>query len=351
MLIHMIIKKTYYGTSSSGKLVHCYTLKNHSGIEVKIITFGGIITSIKTPDKYGHKKNIVLSYDTLNQYEKDTHFLGGIIGRYANRISNGVFTIDGTKYKLHVNDNPNHLHGGEKGFHKVIWEAKTETTKDTASLMLTYVSKHMEEGFPGTLLVTVTYTLRANNILDISYQATTDKKTIVNLTNHSYFNLSGNPTKQIIDHDLYINADELLPLNRFFIPNGNRKLVKNTPFDFTITKRIGQDIDSQDNQMQLCHGYDHCWILKNKNKNLLHGATLTHTLSGRALEIFSNEPGLQLYTGNYLQGVFEKRTGLCLETQHYPNSPNQSKFPSVLLEPNGRYSSKTSLLFSNSSLQ
>ena len=342
----MTITQKEYAITDHGDSIDCYTLKNVNGVEVSIINYGGIITSIKAPNKKGVYENIVLGYDSLAQYIETSPYFGAIVGRYGNRIANGQFSLDGKEYSLAKNNGPNSLHGGLKGFDKVVWNAATISNDDSVSLVLRYLSKDMEEGFPGNLETTVTYTLNSDNKLDIVYEATTDKKTIVNLTNHSYFNLSGSIDKNILDHQLQIDADSLVPVDEFMIPTGEIAMVENTPFDFRMFKAIGDDIDADNEQLKLGSGYDHCWVLNNQNEGFRLIATVYHESSGRKLEVFSDEPGVQLYTGNHLEGLHRKRTGFCLETQHYPDSPNQLNFPSVVLKPNEKYSSQTSYKFS-----
>ena len=342
----MTIKQKTYGTTIDGHSVDCFTLKITNGVEIDILNYGGVITSIKTPNKKGIIENIALNYDSLPQYIENGFYLGAIIGRYGNRIANGIFSLDGVEYTLAKNNGPNNLHGGIVGFDKAIWDARTKSTADSVSLILNYSSNDMEEGFPGNLNTIVSYTLKSDNTLEIDYKASTDKKTIVNLTNHSYFNLSGNCKNNILDHKLQIHADTFLRVNEFSIPTGETLKVEKTPFDFRAFKTIGDDIESDNEQLKLGNGYDHCWVLKNQNKGVRLIATAYHEESGRVLEVFSDEPGVQLYTGNFLDGIHAKRTGFCLETQHYPDSPNQPSFPSVVLNPGEIYSSKTSFKFS-----
>ena len=341
----MYIQKNNYGVIDDGISIDCYTLKTKHGIEVKIINYGGIITSIKTPNKNGLLENITLGFDSLSKYLEENPYFGAIIGRYGNRIANGKFILENTLYTLAKNNPPNHLHGGDSGFDKRTWKATSKTNKDSVSLILNYISKDMEEGFPGKLHTTVRYTLTSENSLDIVYEAKTDKKTIINLTNHAYFNLSGNFNRHILDHELQINADKMLPVNEFLIPTGEMSPVENTPFDFRNFKPIGKDIDTDNKQLKLGFGYDHCWCLHHPNKGVRKIASAYHKKSGRLLEVFSDQPGVQFYTGNHLKGNYRKRTGFCLETQHYPDSPNQKKFPSVVLCPGEIYSSKTSYKF------
>lgn len=348
------ISNKAFGTTPEGENVDLYTLKNQKGIEIKIMTYGGIITSLKVPNKNNISEDVVLGFDSLAQYTKNNPYFGALIGRYGNRIAKGKFTLDGVEYKLATNDGPNHLHGGVKGFDKVVWNATEVLGDSIASLKLSYMSKDMEEGYPGNLNVDVTYTLTNDNILDVAYEATTDKKTIINLTQHSYFNLSGDFTKTILDNEITINADKFIPVDKTLIPTGELKDVTNTPFDFREGKVIGKDIELEDIQLKRGGGYDHCWVLNNPNKGVRLAATVYHQESGRLLEIFSDEPGIQFYSGNFLNSTFPRKGGgvtvyrssLCLETQHYPDSPNQKDFPSVILKPGEKYSSKTSFKFS-----
>jgi len=348
------ISKEVYGTTVDSIVVDKYTLKNKKGMEISVITYGGIITKWTAPDKNNNYQDIVLGYNNLQEYEKATPYFGALIGRYGNRIAKGKFSIDGVEYTLATNDGSNHLHGGVKGFDKVVWSASEVQTDSTASIVLTYLSKDLEEGYPGNLTSTVTYTLTNDNELLVDYEATTDKKTIVNLTQHSYFNLSGDFSKTILDHEIVINADKLVPVDATLIPTGELTDVTNTPFDFRIAKAIGKDIGVKDEQLTRGLGYDHCWVLNNQNEGVRLAASAYEKESGRLLEIFSDEPGIQLYTGNFLDGTlpnkqggtYAHRTGFCLETQHYPDSPNQKAFPSVILNPGETYKSKTSFKFS-----
>ena len=332
-----------------------YTLKNANGIELDVISYGGRITSLKVPDREGNFENIVLGHDKLEDYiREDNPFFGAIIGRYGNRIANGKFTLEGKEYTLVTNNGTNHLHGGIKGFDKVLWNIEPLNNDNTSSLKLTYLSKDGEEGYPGNLNVSVIYTLTNDNALQVSYQATTDRVTIVNLTQHAYFNLSGDFSKPILDHEVVINADSFLPVDATLIPTGEIRPVENSPFDFRTPKVIGKDIDVENEQLKLGKGYDHCWVLNGEQGTMRFVASAYDKASGRFMEVFSEEPGVQFYTGNFLDGTlpmpkggnYEQRTGFCLETQHYPNSPNQSKFPSVVLKPGEEYSSKTTFKFS-----
>jgi aldose 1-epimerase len=345
--------KSAFGQTGDGQTVEKYTMQNSNGMSIDVITYGGIITSWTAPDKNGQYKNVVLGYDNLAQYIESTPYFGAIIGRYGNRIAKGKFSIDGTEYSLETNDGPNHLHGGLKGFDKVVWTANEEKSDNNASLKLTYVSKDGEGGYPGTLTSTVIYTLTNDNTLEVSYEATTDKKTIVNLTQHSYFNLSGDFSKNILDHELTIDADTYLPVDATLIPTGELQPVENTPFDFRQAKSIGQDIEQEDDQLTIGKGYDHCWVLNNQG-GFRKVSTAYHPGTGRYLEIYTDEPGIQFYCGNFLDGTlpvpgggtYGHRSGFCLETQHYPDSPNHEQFPSVILAPGEKYTTKTTFRFS-----
>ncbi|MDN3667544.1 aldose epimerase family protein [Algibacter miyuki] len=348
------ISKEHFGKTTDSISVDKYILKNNLGMKISIITYGGIITSWTAPDKNGNYQDIVLGYETLENYEKETPYFGALIGRFGNRIAKGEFSLDGTKYTLATNDGENHLHGGDKGFDKVVWMAKEKQTDSTASLILHYLSKDMEEGYPGNLETTVTYTLNNNNELYVGYKATTDKKTIINLTQHSYFNLSGDFSKTILDHEISINANQFIPVNETLIPTGELRDVTNTPFDFKAAKTIGKDINAKNDQLKKGLGYDHCWVLNNQNSGIRLAAMAHEVKSGRVLEVFTDEPGIQLYSGNFLDGTlpskqggtYNYRSGFCLETQHYPDAPNQKSFPSVVLSPGETYTSNTLFKFS-----
>lgn len=346
------ITKSIYGSTADGQKVEKYSLLNQGGMEVDIITYGGIITSLRVPDKEGRFQNVVLNFENLEQYLDKTPYFGALIGRYGNRIANGQFELDGKTYTLATNNPPNHLHGGVKGFDKVVWKAEVKEGKEEASLMLSYLSKDLEEGYPGKLMAEVTYTLDNENNLSVAYAATTDKKTIVNMTQHAYFNLSGDFDRDILDHELLINADQYLPVDPTMIPTGEFASVEGTPFDFRKRKAIGDDIEANHPQIATGHGYDHCWIL-NDQGTLRKIASVYHPTSGRRMEVSTTEPGVQLYTANFLGmgfpkpggGTYERRTAFCLETQHYPDSPNREEFPSTVLEPGQRYESQTVFSF------
>ncbi|MAJ31952.1 MAG: galactose-1-epimerase [Flavobacteriaceae bacterium] len=348
------IEKKQFGTTKEGQNVDQYLLENKSGMQISIITYGGIITSWTSADKNGDYKDIVLGYNTLEEYESETPYFGALIGRYGNRIAEGRFSLNDTTYTLAVNNAVNHLHGGLKGFDKVVWEAETITSDTEAALVLKYLSKDMEEGYPGNLVITVTYMLNDNNELEVKYEASTDKTTIVNLTQHSYFNLTADFNQTVLDHELTINADSFIPVDETLIPLGNLSDVSQTPFDFRASKRIGQHINEENTQLINGLGYDHCWALNDQDKGMRFAASAYEPVSGRLLEVFTDEPGIQFYSGNFLDGslpsksggVYNQRTGFCLETQHYPDSPNQEDFPSVVLHPDEKYESHTTFRLS-----
>ncbi len=317
-----------------------FLLKNSNGISVKILSYGGIIQEINLPDKNGFTENVVLSYINPKDYIKDNFYLGALIGRYSNRISKSSFKLNKETFKLTKNEGENHLHGGYKGFHNVNWSFDKKNIKED-SITLTHFSENNDNGYPGNLNVSVKYTLSNTNILDIEFYATSDRDTIFNPTSHSYFNL--NPkNKKIINHKLKINADKFLTINESFIPNGEFKKVNLTPFDFRKGKNIGSDLKQNDEQLNIAKGFDHCFVL---NKGQKIAAELSEVESGRLIQIFTDQPGIQLYTGNHLKEVFSKNQGLCLETQHFPNSPNTNSFPSTFLKSNTNYYSKTSYHF------
>jgi len=348
------IAKSAYGTTEKGEKVDSYKLTNQKGMEVNIITYGGIISSLKVPNKAGKSEEVVIGFNSLDQYMKANPYFGALIGRYGNRIAKGKFTLDGKEYSLAINNEPNALHGGPEGFHRVVWTAEEAKGGDSASLKLKYVSKDMEEGYPGNLTVFVTYTLHNDNSLDVLYEATTDKKTVVNLTQHSYFNLSSDFSKPILNHEITIDADKLVPVAATLIPTGKLTDVTNTPFDFRKPKAIGAAIEAKDEQLKNGLGYDHCWVLNNQGKGERFAASAYEATSGRLLEVYTDQPGIQFYSGNFLDGTlpmrnggtYARRTGFCLETQHYPDSPNQKDFPTTVLNPDENYKTKTTFKFS-----
>ena len=346
------IAKTPFGTAD-GKGVEIYTLANSKGSEARIMTYGGTLVSLKVPDKNGKFSDVVLGYDSLADYQKATAYFGALIGRYGNRIGKGTFSIDGKEYKLAINNGVNHLHGGLKGFDKVVWTASPSFQADGAHLELTYLSRDGEEGYPGNLNVKVEYVLTENNELKIEYSATTDKPTVVSLTHHSYFNLAGAGQGTILDHQLTLNADRFTPTDSGSIPTGELRSVKGTPFDFTKATAIGSRIEQIDEQLKFGNGYDHNFAL-NKDKALSLAATVYEPTSGRVMEVFTTEPGVQFYTGNFLDGSikgksgqnYPRRSGFCLEAQHFPDSPNRPKFPSTVLRPGKTYTQTTIYKFS-----
>jgi len=349
-----MIDKKLFGTLPDGGKIYSYTLKNSSGMKAEIIEFGAIVRTLFVPDRSGKFSDIVLGYDDLSGYENGSSYLGAIVGRYGNRIAKGKFTMDGKEYQLTVNSGTNHLHGGTKGFDKVLWKAEPVESKTDPALKLTYVSKDGEEGYPGTVTVTVTYTVTKDNELRIDYEGTTDKTTILNPTHHSYFNLTGDFTKKILDHELMIKADTLTPVDANLIPSGELKKVEGTPFDFRKPEKIGARINEKDEQLRFGIGYDHNWVLNDYNKNVRLSAAVYDSQSGRYMEVLTDQPGLQFYSGNFLDGsakgkdgiLYAHRTGLCLEAQLFPDSPNKKNFPSAVLKPGEVYHQTTIYKFS-----
>jgi aldose 1-epimerase len=342
--------KQTFGKTEEGQQVDLYTLTNKNGVEVAITNYGGTVVSWKVPDRNGQVADVVLGYDNVKDYEAGKAYFGATVGRYANRIAHGKFTLNGATYTLAKNDGENHLHGGIKGFSKRVWTAKDVSGSNGQALELSYLSKDGEEGYPGNLSVTVVFTLTEKNELKIDYSATTDKDTVLNLTNHSYFNLAGQGSGDILSHQLTLNADRFTPVDATLIPTGELRKVKGTPFDFTQPTAIGARINQDDEQLKLGKGYDHNWVLnKPKIGVLTLAAELYEPKSGRLLEVRTTQPGVQFYTGNFLDGtahgkegkVYNYRTGMCLETQHFPDSPNHPDFPSTVLKPGQRFHSTT----------
>lgn len=334
-----------------------YTIRNASGMTIDVTNLGGKIVSLWVPDKTGEFGDVVLGYDSVTQYIKGNPYFGAMIGRYGNRIANGKFTLDGNEYMLATNNGANALHGGPDGFHNVLWtvdQIEDTETSDHESLVMTYVSKDGEEGYPGTLSVKVTYSLTADNELVIDYEATTDQATVVNLTHHSFFNLAGEGVGDILNHTIAINADRFCPVDDGLIPTGELKPVAGTAFDFLQHHKIGERINGDDQQLNFGKGYDHNWVLNKKGNELSLAATVTEPTSGRVMEVWTTEPGLQFYSGNFLnpgeQGKGGKthdfRTAFCLEAQHFPDSPNQPEFPTTVLRPGELYAQKTIYRFS-----
>lgn len=340
-----------YGKLSDGSDISLYTMANGKGATMRVINYGGIIVSLEVPDRDGNPVDVVLGYDSLADYEKRNPFFGALVGRYGNRIAEGKFTLDGTVYELVKNNNGNHLHGGSKGFDKVVWSAEEVPSEEGVTLRLSYLSKHMEEGYPGNLDVEVLYTLTSDNTVKFDYKATTDRKTVVNLTQHAYFNLNGGRT-DILGHELLLNADAFVVVDEKLIPTGEIRPVENTPMDFRKPVRIGERIDDDYEQLRFGLGYDHCWVINGRGMKFT--AEVYEALTGIVMTVHTTEPGVQFYTGNFLDGsltgknnvVYKKRSGFCLETQHFPDSPNKSEFPSVVLSPGETYSTQTSYQFS-----
>jgi aldose 1-epimerase len=347
------VQRSLFGELPDGREVYAYTLDNGRGVKVEAITYGGIIVSLDTPDRRGRRGDIVLGYDDLSGYLKETPYFGAIIGRYGNRIANARFTLDGRTYQLAANDGPNHLHGGVVGFDKVLWSVAPFSRADSVGVVFRYTSPDGEEGYPGDLAATVTYTLTTDGSLVFDYEATTDKPTPVNLTQHSYFNLAGDGVRDVLDQVLTIYADSFTPVDSTLIPTGKIEPVAGTPFDFRTPTPIGARIGAADQQLEYAGGYDHNYVLDRSGPGLVHAAHVYDPDTGRTLDVYTTEPGLQFYSGNFLDGslvgksghVYEHRYGFCLETQHYPDSPNEPGFPSTILRPGEEYRSRTVLKF------
>lgn len=339
----LAIQKEPYGTTSDGQEITQYLLSNDKGMSVNIINYGAIVTAVYLPDRDGKSENITLGFDTLEEYEKKGPYFGAICGRYANRIADGKFTLEGKEYQLAQNIPPSHLHGGEKGFDKKVWAAEGYSDENEVGVRLSYVSPDGEEGYPGKLVLKVDYSLNNDNELKIDYTATSDQATPINVTNHCYWNLSGKG--DILDHELVLNCDRYLPVSEIAIPTGELATVKETPMDFTSAHKIGERIE------QVKGGYDHCWVVNPSEKQPAYCARAKDPQSGRVMEIYTTEPGVQFYTGNFLDGSaasggHQKHAGFCLETQHFPNSPNQPEFPNTILKPGEVYKQTTIHKFS-----
>lgn len=345
--VKAMIEKKPFG-NVGGENVDLYVMNNANGLKASIMTYGGTMVSLEVPDKNGKLGDILLGCETVDGFTKQTAYLNALIGRYGNRIGKGKFTLDGKTYTLAPNNNGNHLHGGLKGFDKVIWTAAPFETKEGVGLKLAYQSKDMEEGYPGNLKVEVVYTLTNKNELEIEYTATTDKPTICNLTNHNYYNLTG-CKRDILGHELMINADKFTPVDSGLIATGELRPVKGTPMDFTKPTAVGAHINAADEQIKFGGGYDHNWVLNKKKAGMTHAATLSDPESGRVMEVWTTEPGVQFYSGNFLDGsilgkggiAYKHRWGMCLETQHFPDSPNKPEFPTTVLRPGEVYKTKT----------
>src|ERR1700674_4919751 len=349
---HGAVEEQPFGTTKEGKKITLYTLTNSHHMEVRAMNYGAIIVSLRVPDRKGQVADIVLGHDTLEGYFDNSPHLGGLVGRYANRIANGSFTLDGVKYSLPKNNGPNTLHGGIKGFDQAVWQGTP--LKGKTGVAFSYLSKDGEEGFPGNLKVKVTYSLTEANQLVINYEATTDKATPLNLSQHSYFNLAGEGSGDILGHHVMLNADRFTPVDKTLIPTGELRPVQGTPMDFTKPTAVGARINDDYEQLVVGRGYDHNWVINRKDNSLTLAARVHEPTSGRVLEVFTTEPGGQFYSGNFLDGtitgkqghVYKHRYGLCLETQHFPDSPNHPDFPSTILRLGQTFHSQTMYKFS-----
>jgi aldose 1-epimerase len=345
--MEMSVQKSSFGKTPDGKEVDLYTLTNANGLKALVMTYGGILVSLEVPDRNGKLEDIVLGYDSLGGYLKKNPYFGAIVGRYANRIAEGRFSLRGVQYRLAKNDGENHLHGGNKGFDKVVWNGESIKLDSAVGVKLSYLSKDGEEGYPGNLTCIVEYLLTNRNEFIVNYHATTDKPTVVNLTHHSYFNLAGQGNGDILGHELMVNAEKFTPVGKGLIPTGELKSVKGTPMDFMTATTIGARIANVEG------GYDHNYVLTGEDGSLKLAARVYEPSSGRVMEIFTTEPGIQFYSGNFLGGMrgksgrlYQKHGGFCLETQHFPDSPNKPNFPSVVLNPGEQYAHRTIHKFS-----
>lgn len=346
----MVIQKNVFGKLADGTAVDLYTLSNANGVQVGIINWGSTLVSAKVPDKNGRFEDVVVGFDSMKDFLENKPYAGCIVGRFSNRIANGQFSLGKKVIKLALNSGSNHIHGV---FPRVLWTAKEIHGQDSVGLELSYFSPDGEDNYPGNMTVTVAYTLNNRNELRLDYSAVTDKETVVNLTNHAYFNMGGEGSGDVLGHELQILADRFLPVNQNIIPTGELRNVSGTPFDFTQPHRIGERIGQPEEQLVLGKGYDHCFVINKKEGELAHAARAVEPNSGRVLDVYTTEPGVQLYTGNYLGGIIGKggksypdRSGFCLETQHFPDSPNQPSFPSTTLKPGGKYTQTTVFKFS-----
>lgn len=347
------VRSRTFGQLPDGREATIYQIVSPTGMVMEATNYGGIITRLTAPDRNGQYQDVVLGYDNLEDYLEDTPYFGALIGRYGNRIAGGAFTLDGEIYTLAKNNGENHLHGGIQGFDKVLWEAQPFSMGSEYGLTLEYESPDGEEGYPGNLSVKVTYLLTADNRLIVSYQATTDKATPVNLTQHTYFNLAGPDSDSILDHELMLSADHFTPIDEGLIPTGEIQPVEGTPFDFREPTAIGERINADNEQLTNGLGYDHNWVLSDMSAAMRVAARVHEPGSGRVLEVITEEPGIQFYSGNFLDGsltgkygnAYTYRSGFCLETQHFPDSPNQPSFPSTILRPGDTYQTRTIFAF------
>lgn len=341
----MSITKKFYGKTDSGAEVNIYTLTNSKGMKAEIINYGGIVVSLKVPDRQGQIEDVVLGHDKLEEYFVNKPYFGAIIGRFANRIENGNFEINGIEYKIAKNDGENHLHGGMIGFDKVVWDAEIVEKEGIPALELVYLSKDGEEGYPGNLRVKVTYSLTEDNALKIDYYGISDKDTVINLTNHSYFNLSGQGSGDILNHQVMINGDSFTVNDQYSIPTGEIRNVKGTPMDLTKLTKVGENIDIDYEQLVYGKGYDHNWVLSKEGNSCEKAAEVYDSKSGRVMEVYTTKPGIQFYSGNFIEASevgkggasYDKRGGLCLETQYFPNSIKHKHFPSPILRAGEEY--------------
>ncbi len=348
-----MIERASFGITAEGAAVELFTLRNRHGLELRAMTYGGIIVSLSTPDREGAFGDIVLGFDTPEGYFSDPPYFGAIVGRYANRIAGGRFSLDGVSHQLSRNNGDNHLHGGVRGFDKQLWSAAEQRAPDGDGVRFTRTSADGEEGYPGAVRVGVTYRLTDGNDLRVDYTAEAERTTIINLSQHTYFNLSAGRSADILDHVVTLNADAFTPIDAGFIPTGAVLPVRGTPFDFTTGTRVGQRIDRPDEQLRRAGGYDHNWVLHRTGSGLAPAAHVLDPVSGRTVDVATTEPGVQFYSGNMLDGTisgkggrtYPRRAGLCLETQHYPDSPNHPEFPSAVLRPGVLFRSTTVFRF------
>jgi len=352
--VKMGIKKEIYGNLKDGREVHLFTFRASNGSELKLTNYSAAVVSLRLPDRKGNIENVVLGYKNLRDYENIRNFYGAIAGRWANRIAKGKFTLNGIEYTLATNDGENHLHGGIIGFDRVLWDFEELEYKNLPAVKFSYLSKDGEEGYPGNLHVSVLYTFSEENELGIYYNMTTDQTTIKNVTNHAYFNLSGDVKNDILNHDLVLNADYFLPVNETLIPLGELRSVEETPMDFTSPHKIGERINENVEQLKFGLGYDHCWVLNKNEDGMNYAGYVSDSVSGRRMDIFTTEPAIQFYSGNFMDGSdigheglpYNYRSAMCLETQHYPDSPNHENFPTTILNPGDVYKSTTIYKFS-----
>ncbi len=343
------IEKTLFGKLKDARSAYLYTFYSPKGASMQVTNYGASVVSIKVPDRNGKIEHVALGYKTIEEYERLRHYFGSTVGRFGNRIAKGKFTLNGKEYQLPVNDGENSLHGGFMGFDRVLWDTEEVELNKNPAIRFTYLSKDGEEGYPGSLTAQVTYSFNVDNILQIDYHITTEHPTVHNITNHSYFNLSGNAKRSILDHEMMINADQFLPVDKGLIPTGEIRSVAGTPMDFLEPHKIGDRINDEDKQLKYGNGYDHNWILNSAGDALNYSGYIYDRQNGRKMEIFTTEPGMQFYSGNFMDGSdighngnqYEFRYGLVIETQHYPDSPNHENFPSTTLLPGQVYTSTT----------